>query len=99
MNSLTEEQKETIKRLISDSSDYLVRNYIDELTSSISDVWCVDDVINYCNDYRESEFNEQQALDVLSIMKDKYDPNWGFTWAGLVNAVNMVLEDYSTGRS
>jgi len=94
MNNLTEEQKDTIKKLISESSDYLVRSYIDELTKAISDVWSVADVLDYCENHAGIECSEQQAWEALLMMRENYDINWGYTWNGMVHAVDEIVGNF-----
>lgn len=93
MQQLTEQQKETIKQVIAESNDYLVRKYIDELTNSISDVWSIDDVLDYCVNHAEIECTEEQAHDVLDYMESRHDANHGYTWDIMTIAVETVLGD------
>jgi len=91
MKELNAGRMKLIGQIIAECGDYEVRKYIDEVTKSISDVWSVADVIDYCENHAEIECTEDQALDVLVKMKDNHDCNYGLTWGLMVNAVEAVI--------
>ena len=59
-------------------------------------IWQPQDVIEFCVD-KEEKPTKEEAEEVISLMEDIKDCNYGLTWDILYDCINQIIEDKTPG--
>lgn len=80
-----------INDLVKSGQAFALRAYIDQITDSISVSWNIHDIQDYCSD-NGIDMSFVKAAEVLARMEDNYDPEVGYNWETVIEAIKEVVD-------
>ena len=73
------------ERLMEVAQEYVEQDHVLKNEDSISIVWCIDDVKEV-----RPDLDDEQAWDVLQVVKDNHDATMGISWDTLEYAADHL---------
>lgn len=87
---LTETEKQLIKSWLDAGLEFELREFINKETYSIAIPWTIEDVL-FQAEQLDTEITDDQAIEILEIIKDEFDAENGITWFVIENAIKEYV--------
>jgi hypothetical protein len=87
---LTETEKQLIKSWLDAGLEFELREFINKETYSIAIPWNIEDVL-FQAEQLDTEITDDQAMEILEIIKDEFDAENGITWFVIENSIKEYV--------